>query len=132
MEKRPIILAVDDEDNILRLLDVNLSVEGYEVITINDSNLALEYFYKYQPDLLLLDLIMPGTGGFTILENIRKQSNVPIIILTALSDLKSIEHALVNGADDYVTKPFNIRLLSARVRARLKRSEMTNVGVAAN
>ncbi len=131
MERRPIILAVDDEDNILKLLETNLVIDGYEVITTNDGSLAVDCFDKYKPDLMILDLVMPGISGFEVLKKVREMSNIPVIMLTAMNDVLTIERALVNGADDYVTKPFNIRLLSARVKARIKRTELARMGIAA-
>jgi DNA-binding response OmpR family regulator len=122
MERRPLILAIDDEANILKLIKANLTAEGYDVITASGGLEALEILEDKQPDLVLLDIMMPGIDGYETIKLIRRQSEVPIIMLTAKDDMRSLEEAMSSGADDYLTKPFNIRQLSARVRAKLRRT----------
>ena len=122
MEKRPLILVVDDEEPIRKLLSANLSVRGYAVATAPDGPTALSFLEKQEPDLVILDITMPGLDGFQVLEMIRQRSNVPVIMLTAKDDVTCIRRALQVGADDYVTKPFSIMVLLARVQAKLRRT----------
>ena len=132
MIQRPLILAVDDEPNILKMVSVNLSLEGYKIITASDGESALTLFDKYTPDLIILDIMMPGLDGFEVIDRIRKRgSSVPIIILSGRDDINSLRDALEKGADDYINKPFNIHLLLARVRSKIRRSgypRQTNSG----
>ncbi len=121
MLERPVILAVDDEPNILKLISINLAMDGLAVYTASDADSALVLFEAVKPDLVLIDIMMPGTDGLELVDIIRGRSHVPIIMLTARGDTASIQHALVNGADDYITKPFNLKLLTARVRAKISR-----------
>ena len=121
MEKHPVILAVDDEESMLKLLHVNLPIDGYRVITASNGTSALELLEKYEPDLVILDIMMPGLDGFQVLDRIRQHCNVPVIMLTAKGEVSTLNDALVRGADDYVTKPFSILELTARIRAKLRR-----------
>jgi len=121
MNERPLILVVDDEESILKLLRANLSVDGYGVVTAADGKQALEVLEECNPDLVLLDIMMPELDGFQVLRMMRERSTVPIIMLTAKSDIACVEKTLYGGADGYVTKPFSIEVLSARVRDRLTR-----------
>jgi len=123
MEKRPLILAVDDEEPMRKLLHVNLSVEGYDVVTAPNGKAALELLERCKPDLVLLDIMMHGLDGFQTLDLIRQRTNVPVIMLTAIGDKTALRNTLVAGADDYVTKPFSISVLIARVRAKLRRAQ---------
>ena len=123
MIQRPLILAVDDEPNILKMVSVNLSLEGYKIITASDGESALTLFDEYTPDLIILDIMMPGIDGFEVIDRIRKRgSSVPIIILSGRDDINSLRDALEKGADDYINKPFNIHLLLARVRSKIRRA----------
>jgi len=117
------ILAVDDEPLYLRLLKVNLEPEGYEVITAADGETALEMVSSKQPDLVILDVMMPKLDGITTCERIRQFSNVPVIILTARGEEQDRVRGLDVGADDYVVKPFSVTELVARVRAVLRRAK---------
>lgn len=123
MEKRPLILAVDDQELVLKLLRVSLSLEGYHVVTASNGMSALELLEEYEPELVILDIMMPGLDGFQVLDLIRQRCNVPVIMLTAKREETTLRDALVLGADDYVTKPFSILELAARVRAKLRRAE---------
>ncbi len=123
MEKRPLIMAVDDEEALLKLLSVNLSLDGFDVITASNGISALELLEEYQPQLVILDILMPGLNGFQILDLIRQRSNVPVIMFTARCDETTLHDALFLGADDYVTKPFSLLELEARIRAKLRRAE---------
>lgn len=117
----PKILVADDEPNIVKLLRLYLRNEGYDVVAAADSTEALERFAAESPDLVLLDLMMPGIGGFAVCTEIRKRSDVPVIMLTARSDDVDKIVGLEVGADDYVTKPFNPREVLARIKAALRR-----------
>jgi DNA-binding response OmpR family regulator len=119
----PKILVADDEPNIVKLLRLYLRNEGYDVVAAADGKQALERFGAESPDLVLLDLMMPGIGGFEVCTEIRKRSDVPVIMLTARSDDVDKIVGLEMGADDYITKPFNPREVVARVKAALRRRE---------
>ena len=130
MENRPVILAVDDEETMLKLLRVNLPLDGYGVITASDGVSALELLEKHQPDMVILDIMMPGLNGFQVLDLIRQRSNVPVIMLTARGDVTTVRDTLALGADDYVRKPFSILELTARIKAKLRRTRQLQVIVA--
>ena len=121
------ILVVDDEASIVTMLAYNLKKEGYDVVTAEDGEVALEKFESENPDLLLLDIIMPKMDGYEVCRKIREKSNVPIIMLTARADEVDKVVGLEMGADDYVTKPFGNRELIARVKANLRRSDIAPV-----
>ncbi len=122
------ILVVDDEPRYLRLLEANLLTEGYQVQTASDGQIALESFAAAPTDLILLDVMMPNMDGFTVCQRIRQFSNVPIIILTAKGEEQDRVRGLDVGADDYLVKPFSITELLARVRAVLRRAQVTDMG----
>jgi len=122
MGKRPLIMAVDDEEPIRKLLRVNLTVDGYDVITATDGSSALELLEEYKPDLVLLDIMMPGLDGFQTLDLIRQRSDIPVIMLTARVGKSTLRDTLDLGADDYVTKPFSMQALEVRIRAKLRRA----------
>jgi DNA-binding response OmpR family regulator len=115
------ILVADDEDSIIRLAALYLSREGYRVIDARDGQEALEAARRLKPDLIVLDLMMPRIDGWEVCRRLRKESNVPVIMLTARDDDVDKIVGLELGADDYVTKPFNPRELVARVKAVLRR-----------
>ena len=117
------ILVADDEQNIIKLLRLYLREEGYEIVAARNGREALERFRSESPDLVLLDLMMPELGGFEVCTEIRKTSDVPVIMLTARSDDVDKIVGLEMGADDYITKPFNPREVVARVKAALRRRE---------
>lgn len=121
------ILIVDDEDHIRELLKFNLEKNGYVVYMANDGLNGLKLAREKQVDLILLDLMLPGMDGFEVCKEIRRDniiSNVPIIMLTAKSEEIDKILGLELGADDYITKPFSIRELSARIKALLRRSNV--------
>ena len=124
MEKRPLILAVDDEEPILKLLRVNLSQRGFHVATASNGTLALTLLEEREPDLVILDIMMPDLDGFQVLDRIRQRSNVPVIMLTGRDEVTVLRDALALGADDYVRKPFSIQELLARVRVKLRRATL--------
>ena len=121
------ILVVDDEASIVTMLAYNLKKEGYDVVTAEDGEVALEKFESEKPGLLLLDIMMPKMDGYEVCRKIREKSNVPIIMLTARADEVDKVVGLEMGADDYVTKPFGNRELIARVKANLRRSDIAPV-----
>ena len=117
------ILVVDDEKNIVQLARLYLNNEGFRVETASDGKQALERARSVRPDLVVLDIMMPEMDGLTVCKELRKTSNVPIIILTARGDDIDRIVGLEVGADDYMSKPFNPRELVARVKAVLRRSQ---------
>lgn len=117
------ILVVDDEPRMVRFVKMNLDLEGYITLEANDGLQALEKVREYQPDLVLLDVEMPGLDGFETLKRIREISDAAVIMLTVRSDEDDRIRGLDLGADDYVTKPFSPRELSSRIRAVLRRFE---------
>lgn len=125
------IMVVEDEENIAATLKYNLVREGYEVATTGDGRHALEIFKQEKPDLVILDLMLPGMNGLDICRQIRQVSIVPILIITAREEEVDKILGLELGADDYMTKPFNLREVIARVRAMLRRMEMLQVNTLA-
>ncbi len=116
------VLVVDDESSIVNIISYNLKKEGYDVIAAEDGEAGLELALSEDPDLVLLDIMMPKMDGYEVCRKIREKSNVPIIMLTARADEVDKVIGLEMGADDYVTKPFGNRELIARVKAHLRRS----------
>ena len=122
------ILVADDEPNIVKLLRLYLREEGYEIITARNGREALERFRSESPDLVLLDLMMPELGGFEVCKEIRRESDIPVIMLTARTEDVDKIVGLEMGADDYITKPFNPREVVARVKANLRRRDWDRSG----
>jgi DNA-binding response OmpR family regulator len=122
--KKTTILAADDDPQILRLVTRNLQFEGYEVLAVSDGQAALEQIEAHTPDLVLLDVMMPRLDGFAVTQRVREFSAVPIIILTARGEDQDKIRGLDLGADDYLTKPFGVEELLARVRAVIRRSQL--------
>jgi DNA-binding response OmpR family regulator len=119
------ILVVDDEPRYIRAIQINLEASGYEVINARDGQTAIELAASEKPDLILLDIRMVGLDGYEVCRRIREFSAVPIIMLTALAEDADKVAGLDVGADDYVTKPFSADELLARVRAVLRRVELS-------
>lgn len=118
------ILVVDDEESLLRLITHNLEREGYQTITATDGIKAMEILRQEHPDLLILDLMLPGINGLDICRRLRQeQYDIPILMLTARDEEIDKVLGLEMGADDYVTKPFGVRELMARVKAILRRRQ---------
>lgn len=115
------ILVVDDEVKILQVLKAYLQGEGYTVITARDGKAALEKTFSLQPDLILLDLMLPGISGEEVCRRLRQNSKVPIIMLTAKAEAEDRVEGLGIGADDYITKPFSPQEVLARIKAVLRR-----------
>src|SRR5271154_330343 len=116
------ILVVDDEPQITRVLKTTLSSQGYGVRTASDGEEALHMLKEWTPDLVITDLRMPNLGGLELCRQIRAKSRIPIIVLSVKGEERIKVEALDAGADDYVTKPFSVNELLARVRAALRRA----------
>lgn len=116
------ILVIDDEPQITRVLRAALFAQGYDVRTANDPEEALRVFKDWPPDLVITDLMMPGMSGVEVCRAIRAQAATPVLVLSVREHERSKVEALDAGADDYVTKPFGIQELLARVRAHLRRA----------
>jgi len=123
MDEHPCIMVVDDEQAIRVLLERTLETEGFRVISAEDGSSALVMMEKSWPDLVILDINMPGLNGFQVLERIRQRSDVPVIMLTGEGEVTTLGNALSLGADDFVKKPFSTRELLARIRAKLRRAK---------
>ncbi|WP_017303019.1 response regulator transcription factor RpaB [Spirulina subsalsa] len=119
------ILVVDDEPAVRRILETRLSMVGYEVVTASDGEEALKLFDQESPDLVILDVMIPKGDGYYICQEIRKFSEIPIIMLTALSDVADRITGLQIGADDYLVKPFSPKELEARISTILRRVKKT-------
>jgi two-component system, OmpR family, KDP operon response regulator KdpE len=116
------ILVVDDDPLLSELIVYNLEAEGYHVIAARNGNEAIKMFYADRPALVVLDVAMPGLDGFTVCQRIREVASTPVIMLTARGREEDIIAGLDLGADDYITKPFQVGELMARVRATLRRA----------
>jgi len=119
------ILVIDDEPEMAYLLENALNREGYEVLSAPDARAGLQQAFAFRPDLILLDIMMPGMDGWEMLRRLREFSSVPVVMLTALQGEDAIVQGLDTGADDYITKPFRIQELKARIRAALRRASLS-------
>jgi two-component system KDP operon response regulator KdpE len=126
------ILVVDDEIEIVRALRRSLTAHGYKVFTANSGEEAFEVTSKHRPDLLLLDLLLPGMSGLEVCERMRAELNIPIIVLSVKGAERDKVEALDLGADDYVSKPFGIDEVLARVRVALRHVAQTQAGTQPN
>jgi two-component system KDP operon response regulator KdpE len=122
MTSEPLVLAVDDEAGILRLVKLELSQQGFRVVTAADGEEALRVAEEQRPDIVLLDIVMPEMTGLEVMRRMREQSNAPIILVTAKDTDSDKVRGLEQGADDYIVKPFSPDELGARIRAVLRRS----------
>ncbi len=125
MPQRTCVLVVDDEPQTVKYITANLRARGYEVLTAQDGREALKIFRENLVDLVILDIMMPGPDGFEVCQAIRRESDVPIIMLSARGQEKDIVRALNLGADDYLTKPFGVQEMLARIEAVLRRASRT-------
>jgi DNA-binding response OmpR family regulator len=124
MPEPPTILLVDDEDAVQKLLTYPLEREGFRVVSARDGQEALDRFAEENPDLVVLDIMLPRVDGLEVCKRLRARSTVPIIMLTARDDELDKVVGLELGADDYITKPFSIREFRIRVRALLRRAKL--------
>ena len=132
-EKDPkTILVVEDDPNIQEALRYSLEKENYRLILADDGDLALTLAQNHSPDLILLDIMLPGMDGLTVCKRIREENNVPIIMLTAKTEEIDKVLGLELGADDYITKPFSMRELIARIKVQLRHSSSKNGTTKAN
>ncbi|MBI4249631.1 MAG: response regulator transcription factor [Elusimicrobia bacterium] len=115
------ILIVEDEKPLAKVLKYNLEKEGYRVLTVFDGKTGLEAFEKERPDLVILDVMLPKTDGFEVCKTIRQRSKIPIVMLTARKEEVDRILGLEFGADDYITKPFSVREVMARLKAIFRR-----------
>jgi len=118
------LLVIDDDPNICELLKVYFENEGYDVKTVNDGIEGINFFKMYEPDLVLLDLMLPKKDGYQVCREIREMSGKPIIMITAKNDVIDEVLGLELGADDYVVKPFDMKKLSSRIKAVLRRYQV--------
>jgi DNA-binding response OmpR family regulator len=121
------ILVIDDEEPTVELIDLLLTRRGFETIRAYRAEEGLRKAYRHQPDLVLLDIMMPDMDGWDVCRRLREMSDVPIIFLTARSDVKDVVYGLEMGADDYVIKPYDNEELVARIKAHLRRSPRPNM-----
>ena len=117
------VLVVDDDPALAEMLTIVLRGEGFDTAVVRDGSKALDAFREVHPDLVLLDLMLPGMSGLDVCKEIRAESGIPIIMLTAKTDTVDVVLGLESGADDYIVKPFKSKELIARVRARLRRTD---------
>ena len=122
MSTEPLLLAVDDEAGILRLIKLELTAQGFRVMTTSDPEEALRLAEERRPDAILLDIVMPEITGLELMRRIRERANTPIILVTAKDKDQDKVRGLELGADDYIVKPFSLEELGARIRAVLRRS----------
>lgn len=122
------ILVVDDDEALAEMVGIVLAQEGFETAICETGDQAADAFRTHQPDLILLDFMLPGMNGIEVCTQIRQESDVPIIMLTAKSDTEDVVRGLEAGADDYIAKPFKPAELLARVRARLRPKEEHSKG----
>ena len=118
------VLVVDDDASLSEMLSIVLRQEGFDSHVVERGDEALDAFHAYRPDVVLLDLMLPGRGGIEVCKEIRAESGVPIVMLTAKGDTIDVVVGLESGADDYVVKPFKPKELVARIRARVRRNEV--------
>ena len=127
-DMRATVLVVDDDPALAEMLTIVLRGEGFDAAVVRDGARAMTAFRDVKPDLVLLDLMLPGMSGLDVCKEIRSESGVPIIMLTAKTDTVDVVLGLESGADDYVMKPFKPKELTARIRARLRRGGRRLVG----
>ena len=121
MKEKPYVLVVDDDPNIARLVTLYLEKENFEVRVADRGDRALEQFRQNPPDLILLDVMLPGMDGYQVLKAVRRSGNIPVIMVTARGETFDKVLCLELGADDYITKPFDGKEMTARVKAVLRR-----------
>ena len=120
------VLIIDDDADLLQLASLIFKKEGYQVITAHDGLDGISKFFTHHPDLVILDVMMPGSNGFDVCQRIRQVSDDPLIMLSALNQEQDMLKGLASGADDYLSKPFNPQILLARAKAILRRTQHSN------
>jgi len=120
------VLIIDDDEGLLQLVSMIFKKEGDQVVTANDGLEGISKFFLHYPDLIILDVMMPGNTGFDVCQRIRQVSDAPVIMLTALNKERDLLQGLAAGADDFLTKPFNPEILLARSRTVLRRTQRSN------
>ncbi|MFL5779603.1 MAG: response regulator transcription factor [Chloroflexota bacterium] len=128
MDNKPLVLVADDQPEFTRLVSLSLQQEGFRVESASDGVSALDRVSELNPDILLLDVLMPGMSGLDVLREVRETHPVPIILLTGQTAPKNVSAGLDHGADDYIAKPFHPTELAARIRAVLRRRRRRMVG----
>lgn len=121
------VLMIEDEPSYVDAVEIGLGREGLEVVAADDGRTGLDRFREVRPDIVLLDLMLPGLSGIDVLKRIRGESDVPVIVLSAKDSEADIVTALELGADDYLTKPYSLRELLARIRAAMRRNNSVDV-----
>lgn len=119
MRSRPCILIIDDNHSLVTVVGRILQKEGYDVVTAFDGTEGLKKMWQNNPDLIILDLLMPGINGFQVLDYLRDYSDVPVIVMTGATDSSTLRNALDHGADDCITKPFFASPLISMIKTRL-------------
>lgn len=127
MTQKNLIQVIEDDNSVRKLLDVAFKEYGFSSISCENKTNAMRMFLSYKPDVILVDLGLPDGDGKEFIKDIREFSNVPIIVLSARHDENEIIRALDSGADDYITKPFSVNELLARIRVNLRRKELNDV-----
>jgi OmpR family response regulator RpaB len=117
------ILVAEDETPLRNLIRLSLEAAGHTVLAVSDGQVALERFEQEQVDLIILDIMMPRVDGFTVCRTVRRRSDVPVLMLTALGDIDDVVTGFEAGADDYITKPFSFKEVDARIKAIMRRVE---------
>jgi two-component system KDP operon response regulator KdpE len=123
----PLVMSVDDEGGILRLIDAELSSQGFRVVTATNGEDALRIAEEQRPDIAVLDIMMPGISGLEVMRKLRERGSMPIILVSAKNTNMDKVRGLEMGADDYISKPFDPEELSARIRAVLRRASVDDV-----
>ena len=123
MNNRQLIMLVDNDRDTLRLLDYTLKLEGFDTIVVSDGDSALKLMKATKPNMVILDEMTLGDDNLQIIDHIREQSDVPIIMLAREYEVEALRQALSHGADDYIRKPISMKSFVARVRAKLRRAE---------
>ncbi len=127
MKNKHVIMIVEDEEAIMEFLSIKLEAQGYRTLKAFNGEEGISFAASHCPDLILLDLGLPDMDGMEVLKSVRSWSLIPVIIISARHEEKTIVSALDNGADDYITKPFNNSILMARIRTALRNGHMTKI-----
>ncbi|OGO43470.1 MAG: hypothetical protein A2137_02580 [Chloroflexi bacterium RBG_16_58_8] len=124
-DERQRVLVIDDDRDMLEVLFQTLKLEGFEAVIVADSAAALTLLDKIKPDVVILDTDRPANDGIEVIDSMRERSDVPIIVLTQDNEVESLRQAISHGADDYVRKPFGAKSFAARIRAKIRRAQLS-------